>query len=295
LVSVVIPSYNRGDYIVETIESVLQQSYDPIEIIVIDDGSKDNTREVVDRFLPRVRYVWQENAERGAARNHGLRLAKGEFIAFLDSDDLWLPEMVERCVAFLRANPGTDLVYTDAMQIDALARELRVLRAGPPSSNPTDRLLKSSFLSIGRHLVRTEAVRKIGGFREERELSGSEDWEMWVRLSLEARIGYLPVVTTKIRTHPGNTMTNAAGMERSMARAADLFERSPAIRSTHLTSLRRMRANMALVNAINYCSQEESRKSLRFLAKAASGDPHVVLDPRFSYTIARLLKGKVGL
>jgi len=295
LVSILIPCYNAERWVAQCIESALSQTYPNNEIIVIDDGSKDNTHEVVEQFVPAVRYVWQENAERGAARNHGLRLAKGEFIAFLDSDDLWLPEMIERCVAFLRANPEIALVYSDAVQIDAAGRELRVLSAGKPGRNPTDRLLKSNFLSIGRHMIRTAVVRKIGGFREERELSGSEDWEMWVRLSLEARIGYLPVVTTKIRTHPGNTMTNAAGMERSMARAADVFERSPAIRSTHRATLRRMRANMAMVNAINYCSQKEARKSLRLLAKAASADARVVLDPRFAYTIARLLKAKLGL
>ena len=216
LVSVVIPAYNRADYIAETITSVLQQTYNAIEILVIDDDSEDNTRQIVEQLGSKVRYVWQENAERGAARNHGLRLAQGEFIAFLDSDDLWLPNMVEDSVAFLQANPEIALVYTDAMQIDASGKELRVLRAGPPTSRPTERLLNSNFLSIGRHLIRTDAVKKIGGFREERELSGSEDWEMWVRFSLEAQIGYLPVVTPKIRTHPGNTMTNAAGMERSM-------------------------------------------------------------------------------
>ena len=295
LVTVVIPSYNRADYITETIESVLQQTYHPIEIIVIDDGSNDNSREVLERFLPSVRYVWQENAERGAARNHGLRLARGEFIAFLDSDDLWLPSMVEKCVAFFHANPNTDLVYTDAMLIDASGKPLRTLRAGAPTSRPTDRLLESNFVSIGRHLIRTAAVIKIGGFREERDLAGSEDWEMWVRLSLEAQIDYLPVVTTKIRTHSGNSMTNAAGMRRSMARAADLFEQSTAIRSAHSASLRRMRAKIALVNAINYCSQRDTRTSLRCLREAIEADARVLVDLRYAYTIVRLLKNNLRL
>lgn len=290
LVSVVIPTYNRADYIGETIESVLQQTYPNIEVIVVDDGSTDDTREVVRRFEPQVRYVWQENAERGACRNHGLRLARGEYIAFLDSDDLWLPTKVAEGVEFLSANPAVGLVCTDAMQIDAEGKELRVLRARGASGRVTERLLQKNFVLMGTHLVRTALVRKIGGFREERELSGSEDWEMWVRLSLRTDFAYLPKVTAKVRTHPANTMTNASAMHRAMARAAELFRQSEELASRYPKALRRMDANIALVNAINYCSQRDQRKSMELLADALEHDAGIILDPRFAYTIFRLLR-----
>ena len=290
LVSVIIPTYNRADYIAETIESVLGQTYDNIEIIVIDDGSTDNTAEIVRGFGRKVRYVWQENSERGASRNHGLRLAKGEFIAFLDSDDLWLPEKAAEAVDYLKAHPAVGLVCTDAMQIDEKGRETRRIRARGHCGQVTDKLLQNNFVIMPTHLARTSVVKRIGGFREERELSGSEDWEMWVRLSLVAELAYLPKVTAKYRVHTANTMSSAAGMQRSMARAAELFRTSDQLSPSHKRNLERMDANIALVNAINYCSQRDRRTSVRLLAEAVSTDPRSLIDPRFGYTIYRLLK-----
>ncbi|HVM38991.1 MAG TPA: glycosyltransferase [Sphingomicrobium sp.] len=290
LVSVVVPTYNRAEYIVETIESVLQQTYPNIEIIVIDDGSTDDTAEVIRPFAPRIRYVWQDNAERGASRNHGLRLASGKYIAFLDSDDVWVASKVEAAVAFLEANPHVGLVYTDAVQIDSNGKELRLLRASGPSGRVTGKLLENNFVSIGTHMARTEVVREIGGFREERQLSGSEDWEMWVRLSLVTDFAYMPSVTAKLRTHSGNTMTNAGAMRRSMERAAELFRQSEVLAKVGRRSLRRMDANIALVNAINYCSNGDRRESIKNLRQAFSADPKIILDARFAYTLFRLLK-----
>ncbi len=150
LVSVVVSSYNRADYVAETVESVMGQTYPKIDLIVIDDGSTDATGEVIRRYGDKVHYVWQANSERASARNHGLRLAKGEFIAFLDSDDLWLPEKVERDVNFLCANPRFGLVYTDYVQIDAVGRELRVVRVAGPSGRVTEALLRRSFVPSER-------------------------------------------------------------------------------------------------------------------------------------------------
>jgi glycosyltransferase involved in cell wall biosynthesis len=290
LLSVVIPSYNRADYIGETIESVLQQTYSNIEVVVIDDGSTDNTAQVVEPFAPRVRYIRQENAERGASRNHGLRLAKGEYIAFLDSDDLWLPDKAERGIHFLRDRPGVGMLCTDAIEIDGEGKERRLLHARGYSGKVTGKLLQNNFVIMPTHLARTSVVREIGGFREERKLSGSEDWEMWVRLSLVAEIAYIPQVTAKYRVHTANTMSSAEGMQRSMGRAAQLFNESEHLARTHKRSLRKMDANVALVNAINYCSQRDRKNSMQLLAHAFASDPQTILDPRFGYTLYRLAK-----
>lgn len=295
LLSVVIPTYNRADYITQTIESVLQQTYENIEIIVIDDGSTDDTADVVLRFGRKVRYVRQENAERGASRNHGLRLANGDYIAFLDSDDLWLPGKAAVGIQFLHGRPAVGLICTDAIEIDGEGKERRILRAGGLSGKVTGKLLQNNFVIMPTHIARASVVRQIGGFREERELSGSEDWEMWVRLSLIADIAYVPEVTAKYRVHTANTMSSAAGMQRSMGRAAALFHRSEQLARSHRKSLRKMDANVALVNAINYCSYEDWKTSLRLLAEAFESEPRTVLDPRFGYTLYRLAKNSVGL
>lgn len=112
MVSVVIPTYNRANYIGQAIDSVISQSYSQTEIIVIDDGSTDDTPRVVASYGERVRYVWQENSGIGAARNHGVRLSSGEFLGFLDSDDLWQAEKLERQLAAFLTDSKLKLVFS---------------------------------------------------------------------------------------------------------------------------------------------------------------------------------------
>jgi glycosyltransferase involved in cell wall biosynthesis len=118
LVSVLIPSYNRGYVLGKSIESVLAQTYRPIEVIVVDDGSKDDTRAIIERFGPAIRYIYQENAGLAAARNTGLAAARGEFIAFQDSDDIWLPWKLQVQVALLQSIPELALVWTDMTAVN---------------------------------------------------------------------------------------------------------------------------------------------------------------------------------
>ncbi len=291
LVTIVIPSYNRADYIAETIESVLAQTYPSIEVIVIDDGSTDNTKEIVERYVPQVQYVYQENAERGASRNHGLRLAQGEYISFLDSDDLWLPEKLATDVEFIEARPNIGVVYTDALQIDSNGNYRKRLNAGRHSGKVTEHLLRGNFILMGSHLVRTDKAREIGGFNEDRELSGSEDWEFWVRLSTITEFAYNPMAFAKIRTHEANTMSNPEGMERSMNCSVRLLETSPLLSNEQKKILIYRKANIALINAINYCSVKERRRSFSELMRAVSIVPSIIFDPRYAYTILRLLTG----
>ncbi len=125
LVSVLIPTYNRGYIIAPTIESVLSQTYQPIEIIVVDDGSIDDTKDVVSRYGDSVRYIYQDNAGLAVARNTGLAAARGEFIAFLDSDDVWFPWKIKAQVELMRSFPNLALVWTDMRAVSPLGDLVR--------------------------------------------------------------------------------------------------------------------------------------------------------------------------
>jgi glycosyltransferase involved in cell wall biosynthesis len=118
LVSVIIPTYNRGYIIGKTIESVFAQSYSHLELIIVDDGSTDNTRAVIEGFGAKIRYIYQENTGLAAARNTGLLAAEGEFIAFQDSDDVWLPWKLQAQVAIMRKFPELALVWTDMTAVN---------------------------------------------------------------------------------------------------------------------------------------------------------------------------------
>ena len=123
-VSVVIPTYNYGRYICETIDSALAQTYKPLEVIVVDDGSTDDTRERLAAYSDRIRYILQKNSGPAAARNTGIVAAQGEFVALLDSDDLWLPEKVERQVALYLREQDAGIVATQRFAIDETGQRL---------------------------------------------------------------------------------------------------------------------------------------------------------------------------
>ena len=112
LTSCIVPTFNSGRYIAETLDGILAQTYRPIEVIVVDDGSTDGTADIVARYGDRVRYAWQQNAGPATARNTGLTLAQSDMIAFCDSDDLWHTEKLARQMAHFAAHPETDLCVT---------------------------------------------------------------------------------------------------------------------------------------------------------------------------------------
>lgn len=118
LVSVIIPAYNSAKFAAKAVESVLAQTYQNYELIVIDDGSTDNTKEVLNRFAGRVNYIFQENRGPSAARNMGIKVAQGEYICFLDADDTWLPMKLEVQLAFMKNNRGIVLLFSDEEETD---------------------------------------------------------------------------------------------------------------------------------------------------------------------------------
>ncbi len=145
LISCVIPVFNGERYLGEALESVLAQSYQPLEVIVVDDGSTDGTAEVARRYGERVRYVWQPNAGETAARNLGLTAAQGEFIAFLDADDVWHSEKLERQIARFQERPEIDLCFTQIQHfwMPELTEEKKCFQ-----DHPLSQPLSASLISL---------------------------------------------------------------------------------------------------------------------------------------------------
>ena len=176
-VSVMIPYYNCKEYIVETIQSVLNQSYQNFEIIIVDDGSAPEHADYLREFLadkPAIRYAVQNNQGVAAARNHAARLAGGKYFLFLDSDDLILPDYIEKCVAVLENNPDCKLVYPLAEYFDAQEGLWNL-----PDYDGLESLLKGNRIPI-ISMHRAEDFVSLGGFDE--NLATHEDWDLWIRL-----------------------------------------------------------------------------------------------------------------
>jgi glycosyltransferase involved in cell wall biosynthesis len=230
LVSVVIPTYNYGRFIGETIESALAQTYSSVEIVVVDDGSTDDTRERVAAYGNRLRYVHQQNRGVSAARNTGIRAAQGELIALLDSDDLWLPEKLERQVSVWVRQPDSGLVATERFAIDETGRRLdyvdeRRSRDGFRELTMRD-LLEFPAFSPSSVLARKDALPAAGGFDE--GLTAVEDMEMWVRIAARFRVLRLNATLTGQRFHFKSMSHQADSMLRNHQKVIDqLFARVP--------------------------------------------------------------------
>lgn len=208
LVSVIIPAFKVADFIAETISSVLNQSVSNYEIIVINDGSPDT--ELLERnmspFAYSLTYIKQPNRGAGAARNAGLQLARGEFVAFLDGDDLWLPNFLEEQLRLIRSDGGFDMVYADAINLEGSTPS----RTTNMDMNPSEGPVTMEALVSGRCNVVTSSVvarRKtivdVGLFDE--AFPNSQDFDLWLRLAKEgARITYQKVVLVERRIYEGS-------------------------------------------------------------------------------------------
>lgn len=211
-VSVIIPTFNRAGCIARAIDSVLAQTYRDREIIVVDDGSTDNTMQVLESYADRIRCIRQDNAGVSAARNAGLRAAQGEWVAFLDSDDLWLPSKLAVQMDLVERT-GTEVCFTSVVQVDE-TRERPVQGGGSDTvfQEPLDLLLVLRVvLYVQSMVVKTRFLRKLGGFNE--LLRVAEDTDLIYRMAFKSAFAYVgsPLVRMD-RTEGRNGLANHEAM-----------------------------------------------------------------------------------
>ena len=200
-VSAVVPAYNRAVYLREAIDSALAQGFEGLEVVVVDDGSTDATPEILRGYGDRFRVHRQENAGQSAAVNRGVDLARGEFVAFLDSDDAWLPGKIARAVALLDAEPAAALLYAAVEMMDGDGRAIPDPR--PPRRTPSGAvlasLLEENFVRTPTAVFRRKAFLEAGGY--DPALRCVNDWDMWLRLATGRPVLRDPVPAARYRLH----------------------------------------------------------------------------------------------
>jgi glycosyltransferase involved in cell wall biosynthesis/ubiquinone/menaquinone biosynthesis C-methylase UbiE len=209
-VSVVIATYNRGHFICGAIESAFAQTFKDFEVIVVDDGSSDNTKEELEKYASRIHYIFQENKGRAEARNTAIMAAKGEYVAFLDDDDIWLPHKLGRQVAFLDSNPDIGLVHAFVEMIDEggclLQKEtnkwrklyMKAMKIGYTYEG----MSRFCVMFLSTVMVRRNCIGQVGLF--DSGIRAFEDWDVYLRIALKYRIGTIrqPLVRHRLhRTH----------------------------------------------------------------------------------------------
>lgn len=200
-ISVVIPAYNSARFLPRALDSVLAQTHSVQEIIVVDDGSQDNTREVVEAYGVPVRYVHQANGGPSLARNHGIELARHPWVAFLDADDWWDSSKLALQVAALEADPKAGLCYTKLRFVDETTGE-NYYPEVPNASEVLRTLRYQCMMPPSTVLTRRADLVAVGGFKA--ELKAAEDWDLWVRLSHRFGFVFVPEPVTLYQVTVGS-------------------------------------------------------------------------------------------
>lgn len=199
-VSVIIPTYNRAAYLLQALQSIASQSLQPYEVIVVDDGSSDNTREVVQSYPSTLRYLRQDHRGVVAARNLGLEMAEGDLIAWLDSDDLWEPEFLSTIVSLLVDHPELDGVYCGWTHIDETGELLPTSRLRVVAPKLLfSALIESDFIMTPALVVFRKCYGEVGPFDSQFRIC--EDYDMWLRLARDFIILGIPDPLVRIRVH----------------------------------------------------------------------------------------------
>jgi glycosyltransferase involved in cell wall biosynthesis len=277
-VSIIIPTFNRRSYITIALDSVLAQTYKDYEIVVIDDGSSDDTKEVLKPYRDTIRYFYQDNSGIPATRNRGIKEAKGAYIAFLDSDDYWLPEKLERQLDYFGKNPHCGMVATRCSSIAPDGSFRKKNRPGKSGWVLPD-LFKANFIRTSSAVIRKECLEEVELFDE--SLPECEEYDLWLRIAKKFQVGFIDEPLTVYTDNPHGISTNSL---------AGRLQRLKVLEKDYLKECipqalyRKRLANNYHYVARHYLNQGEKDEGKKYLKRALSFDP-LNLKYVFYYTL----------
>jgi glycosyltransferase involved in cell wall biosynthesis len=294
-VSVIIPVYNAEKTIIKTIQSVQQQTFNDFEIIIINDGSRDETLELIQDLQEKHLKIFSyENGGLPIARNRGMSHAAGEFIAFLDADDLWTPDKLELQVAALKQHPKAGVAYswTYFMDVNEQGEPISFLPSPqyPFQNNVYKNLLISDFIHSGSNtLIRREALNSVGEF--DTTLKSCEDWDYWLRLATCWHFVVVPKYQIFYRRTPGAMSSKVGVMKEAALIAMDkAYKAAPAelqyLKKYTLTSFHQYCAGQYLEHCLNAADLTEAQKHLSL---AVCLRPRILLDQTTQKLVIKFL------
>jgi len=289
-VSVIIPNYNNAHYLGSAIQSILDQTFTDYEIIVIDDGSKDNSREVVEGFGDKVRYIWQENKGLGGARNTGILASTSEFIGLLDADDEWKPNYLEKMMFLVAQHSNAAVYYSGAQGMDASGNNLPQFFGRKIGTNDVyQNLLRANFIIPSTVILRRSVILEAGLFEEKnRDLHGCEDTDLWLRLAPSHPFAGTAESLVRYRLHAQTFSANPAHMQDA---AKTVIEKNFGLDDGKYTDWsaekRRAFGGVYRYHALSYIHKQGNwEAAAESLSRAFEIDPTLVADLDLFYELA---------
>lgn len=290
-VSVVIPAHNAVLFIKEAVDSVLDQSVRPSQVIVVDDGSTDGTAEMLRTFGDRITVTSGRYGSAAAARNAGAALATGAWLAFLDADDAWLPHKLERQLA-VAADDRVGLVYADRFNtgdrgdLPEIQSQIQPLYHGDVFM---DLLLLGNHITLSSVMMRTALFRALGGFSE--TLRNAEDWDLWIRLSESHRVEACQEPLVRYRLHAAMKSSNPARMQIARRTIIERALRLPRGLRLPAATRRRVVAAMAWTNGSDAARRGATRLAAQEFVRSVLAWP---FDRRLYVDVVRFVLGRAG-
>jgi GT2 family glycosyltransferase len=279
-ISVIIPAFRAAPYIGEALASVFQQTLPDFEVLLVNDGSPDvdDLERAIAPYRDRIVYIEQQNRGPGAARNAAISRARGEFLAFLDSDDVWLPDYLAEQISALRLDPTLDFIYADAVLFGKSALAGKTYMSTSPSHGPVtlESLLNRDCMVITTcTIVRRQAVIDAGGFDEDQLLAPCEDLDLWIRLAYNGlRMAYQRQVLARHRVHAQSLMADElrlwSAQIRVLKKAAETLTLPSSMREKIAGRIAAAEAEQALVTGKQRLDQGRFDEALEALERANS-------------------------
>jgi hypothetical protein len=271
-VSVIIATHNRETLVAEAIDSVLAQSMKVREIIVVDDGSTDNTRQRLSQYGDRIRAFFQSNLGASEARNYGVRQAKAQWIAFLDDDDVWLRGKIERQMQLARQNPNLRLIYCSDHAVDEQLQVIHTRHAAHANRGDVfEQLLTQNFIFTSCVIARSDAVEQAGLM--DPDLKFAEDWDLWLRIAARHPVDFVPEPLVLYRQSATGCLTRDTKAADRLSAMQVILERALTLRSVSAETARRARYNLQREWSASQLTEGNNYRAFRHSLRAIGSSP----------------------
>lgn len=295
-VTVIIATYNAIAYLPSTVDSVIQQTFTDFEVLIVDDGSTDETVEWVSKLVdPRVRLISQANQGVAVARNQGIMGAQGEYVAFLDADDLWEPTKLEKQVKCLEENPQVGLVNTSIVNIDEQGKPLGAVNASDIEGNVLKYIVEENLILCGSApMVRRSCLEAVQGF--DQKLMSAEDWDLWIRLAARYDFAVVREPLVLYRQHLNSKSNN---IERHLKHRLKVIDKTFETVARNLQPLKQRSVGRAYLSvAWKLLVQKDYKTSTMYRQKALSYYPQLRFGENYirltAMTTAKQVLGNQG-